>query len=255
MLLAFNLRDNVIVRACSSVISRKAHGLRNRIVVIFDHNGIVGFLKCLAVQGRIVKKICAICCLAISTVATACAAEEQSPYQSVLQLEFPEYEVHRVVDANQIQRRQSNHSFQDDILVGDFNLDGYSDFATMLMRDVTEADLENISETRKSTVKSVYLAVVCNGMESQNENSSYNCTALSKPGVGGFGWELDIIDWSRRSRLTDGGEVSDNTSCQAFLKSTPGKKLLSFREPFGHCDRFFYPVEDGGYAQCVYCTD
>lgn len=190
--------------------------------------------------------------LALTILGTACAAEDVSEYRTALNANYADYQIVDVTDESQRQRRQSPDSFDNDILVGDFNFDSHSDFAAILSRKATETDLERIEADRRHLVRLVFLAVVCNGLAN---GQGYRCMPLSNTGVGGFGSELDLVDLSQWGSLSDEQEAYGNMQCQHEMQSRASNKLLSLREPFGRCTTFYFPESDGSYGQCTYCAD
>ena len=201
------------------------------------------------------KFLFGVCCFGVPIIGTACAAEDVNEYRTALDTNYADYQIVNATDESQQQRRQSPDSFDNDILVGDFNFDSHSDFAAILSRNAADAELEQITADRKLLVNSVFLAVVCNGLGERQDGKDYHCTPLSDTVVGGFGSELDLIDLSQWGSLSDEQEAYGNMQCQDEMQSLASKKLLSLREPFGRCTTFYFPESDGSYGQCTYCAD
>ena len=195
--------------------------------------------------------------LAISTLGTACAAEYegQDEYHLALETNYAEYRIVEATDDSQRQRRRSPESFENDILVGDFNFDSHKDFAAILSRKATEMDLEHIPADRRQLETHVFLAVVCNGLSNSSERKHYQCMPLSDTTVGGFGNELDLLDSSKWGDLSEIHDVYGKTQCPNEMQSLSSNRLLSLREPFGRCTTFYFPESNGSYGQCTYCAD
>lgn len=209
----------------------------------------------IAVDDRCMKLLFGFCCLVLSVLSTACASEDASKYRRALDADYAEYKFADVTDDSLRQRRQSPDSFDNDVLVGDFNFDSLSDFAVVISRKATEKDFKHIRAEQIETETRVFLAVVCNGLSEGEAHNNYRCMPLSDNVVGGFGSELDLLDLSKWGDLSEIHEAYGQAQCPNEMRSLSSKKLLSLREPFGRCTTFYYPDENGTYGQCTYCAD
>ena len=203
----------------------------------------------------LMKALVGIFFLALTILGTACAAEDVSEYRTALNANYVDYQIVDVTDESQRQRRQSPDSFDNDILVGDFNFDNHKDFAAILSRKATETDPEQIPADRRQLEAQVFFAVVCNGLVDSSERQHYDCVPLSDTVVGGFGPELDLLDLSKWGDLSKVHDAYGNAQCPIKMRSLSSNTLLSLKEPFGRCTTFYYPESDGGYGQCTFCAD
>jgi len=194
------------------------------------------------------------------TIAAGCDAgsSEQPNIQGIhaaLNKAYPEYSVMQWPDSMR-GYRESPENFVGDILVGDFNFDGVTDFSAKLTRPPTDHELSEMPERHREAIQVVGLVVVCDGLAADEPNKRFRCNALSDEELGGnYGW-LDLTEWTVSvDDLAEEQEVYDNPECPHELTIRSGKKLLSLVQPIGHCNAFFYPINGGGYGRCEYCAD
>ena len=195
----------------------------------------------------------------LSTVAASkvdsCEDLDLRGFLAALNEAYPDYSVY-VWPESMRGYRKSQANFVGDVLFGDFNFDGVTDFSAKLTRPLTDDEISELPEHQHTTVKMVGVVVVCDGLEADASSQAFRCFELSKEEVGGnYGW-LDLTDltiWL--DDLENKSEEYGNPDCPAKLNSPSQQKFLSLVEPIGHCDAFFYPNDGGGYGRCFYCAD
>ena len=165
------------------------------------------------------KALLGIFFLALTIIGTACAAEDVSEYRLALDTNYSDYQIVEATDDSQRQRRQSSESFDHDILVGDFNFDSHKDFAAILSRKATATDRAHLPAHQRQVEARVFVAVVCNGLSNSSERKQYQCMPLSDTVVGGFGSELDLLDLSKWSDLSEVHDAYGNAQCPSEMQS------------------------------------
>jgi len=181
-------------------------------------------------------------------------------YVRILQDRYPGFVVTGPVfgpkgDENLRRSRHSPDNFSDDILFGDFDLNGVRDFAAVLIE--REATFDPYLDSGP-----IGFVVVCKGQWSSESLIEYGCSDLTEREPGGFRAELDFVDWALLAdTLVDRSPTSDDRFCPFMLQTNPfnsqtkkGNKKLSIMSSFGHCDWFFYHM-DGTFRGCQYCAD
>ena len=151
--------------------------------------------------------------------------------------------------------RHSPANFADDILFGDFDLNGVRDFAAVLIEDGAKFD----PQLDKGPVGFV---VVCSGTWTSHSLIQYNCTDLTDREPGGFRAELDYVDWAPwaptllgRSPASGDRFCPNKLQTHSFMpENRKGVKKLSIMSSYGRCDWFFYS-SDKKYKGCQYCAD
>ena len=151
--------------------------------------------------------------------------------------------------------RHSPDNFTDDVLFGDFDLNGVRDFAAVLIEEGPAFD----AQPDKGPVGFV---VVCSGQWSSQSPIEYNCSDLTEREPGGFRAELDFVDWGPwEYTLAGRSPTSGDRFCSFMLQTNPfnrqtrkGIRKLSIMSSLGQCNWFFYHT-DGMYRGCQYCTD
>ncbi len=197
--------------------------------------------------------------LLLSTIARCDVSPSEQPdiqvFHAALNKAYPEYSVLQWPSSMRGYRK-SPENFVEDILFGDFNFDGVTDFSAKLTRAPTRDELSAMPERHREAIHAVGLVVVCDGLVTDGPNARFRCTELSDEKLGGnYGW-LDLTEWTRWvDGLNNEEDVFYNPECPRELKARSGEKLLSLVEPIGHCDAFFYPIDSGGYGRCEYCAD
>lgn len=192
----------------------------------------------------------------IPLVGTACASEGVDEYRAALNAS--DYIGYRIVEAdeNTQRRRNSPESFNDDVLVGDFNFDERADFAVILSRPVIEEEKALLPKDKNPETGRAFLAVVCNGLDdTDSTKADYGCMPISETIVGGFGAELDLLDLEKWGDVSVAFDAYGNPQCPVAIQSIASVPLLSLDEPNGRCTTFFYPDEGVGYGRCTYCAD
>lgn len=176
-------------------------------------------------------------------------------FHAALNEAYPEYSIFLWPDSMRAYR-VSPENFVEDVLFGDFNFDGVTDFSAKLTRTPTEKELSALPERYRETYKAVGLIVVCDGLVTDGPNPRFHCTEISDEELGGnYGW-LDLTEWTELADHLIGEEnLYNNPECPRELEAQSGKNLLSLVEPIGHCNAFFYPIDSGGYGRCMYCAD
>lgn len=198
------------------------------------------------------------CCIGVAAVAVACAADV-GDYRTALDANgFEEYRIVTAGDDTRRRQQQSLGNFDEDVLVGDFNFDGSEDFAAILSRSATEAEIERtyFPPGQDAVNQRTFLAVVCNGVAEAATTGRYRCMQLPERMVGGFGGELTILDpgeWGED--LSTIGDAAGNPQCPLAMPSFSNRLLLALDEPVGRCTTYYYPNSDGTYGRCIYCAD
>jgi len=82
-------------------------------------------------------------------------------------------------------------SYDDGVLVADFNSDNIPDFAAKVRRPLTGAETETIREKERQSITFADAIVACNGPPA----SDGSCFELVKPTIGGIAGVLDYIEW------------------------------------------------------------
>ena len=176
-------------------------------------------------------------------------------FQSVLEREYPDYSLFDWPSEMRGYRESPEH-FVGDFLFGDFNFDGVLDFSVMLSRGLSEDELAEIPERYREDVRRLGLTVVCNGTNDVSSTTEFSCTTLTDEELGGNIKWLDLTDLSIwRDDLEEQSEAYNNPDCPSQLRSPTGEKFLSLVQPVGHCDAYFYPIDNEGYGRCEYCAD
>lgn len=173
-------------------------------------------------------------------------------YLAALADQYPAFEVVGPIFGPDGDRRgdlRSPEDFVDDILIGDFNSDGVTDFAAALIeKGAVRAALDGGSP--------VGFAVVCNGDESRGSATTFHCTQMTEIRPHGFRAEIDLMNWTPwLDLLLSRNPHPNNPECPIYLKATASQKLLSIVSPYGLCDTFYYPLDGAEYGTCTYCAD
>jgi hypothetical protein len=192
-------------------------------------------------MNRIILSVLA--CLSCGTGAAECG-DRADQYYAVLDENYPGYEVVGPFldpyDENRSYRR-SPENFVGDILVGDFNFDGVTDFAAGLIEQGGVAKAKSGQETQG-------LTVVCSG----SPKEEYLCTTLVELSPFGFHIYLDFVDWTQWMDIL---EEPQNSECSVQLETHMNQKFLTIVEPYGRCNTLYYQNSDGTYEGCEYCAD
>jgi hypothetical protein len=197
--------------------------------------------------------------LLLSTIARCEVSPPENPdvqgFHAALEKAYPDYSVYQWPDSMRGYRRFPAN-FVGDILFGDFNFDDVIDFSAKLTRPPTDDELSAVPERHREAIQVLGLVVVCDGFVADGRITEYRCTELSNEELGGnYGW-LDLTEWAGwGDDLNHEEDVFNNPNCPRELNARSGERLLSLVEPIGHCDAFFYPVDNGGYGRCEYCAD
>jgi hypothetical protein len=191
-------------------------------------------------------------------ITVACAADV-SDYRFALDANgFSDYRIETASDDTRRRRERSLETFDDDVLLGDFNFDGRADFAAILSRSATESEIESsyLPPGKDAANSRSYVAVVCNGLAEASATGRYKCAPLSDITVGGFGGELTILDpgeWGED--LSTVIDAAGNPQCARQMTSYTSQLLLAHDEPLGRCTTYYYPKSKGSYGTCIYCAD
>lgn len=197
-------------------------------------------------------------CIGLPALGAACAADS-SEYR--LALDANDYANYQIVEASDDARRRQERSsghFEEDVLVGDFNFDGREDFAAILSRSATQAEIDRtyFPPDQEHLERRTFMAIVCNGLDETSSADRYRCMPLSESVVGGFGGELTILDPSEwGGDLSMLNEAAGNAQCPLVMPSFSNRLLLALGEPVGRCTTYYYPDPKGTYGQCIYCAD
>jgi len=196
--------------------------------------------------------------LGLAVVGVACSKDVSVFRQALDANGFSDY---RVVTPDDDTRRRQEHSlgrFESGVLVGDFNFDGSDDFAVLLSRSATRAEIASsyLPPGEDASNQQTFVAVVCNAFADATTTAEYRCTRLSEDMVGAFRGELMILApnaWSED--LSTISDAAGKPQCPRDMPSFSNRPLLGLDEPDGRCSTFYYPNSDGTYGKCIYCAD
>ena len=137
-------------------------------------------------------------------------------------------------------------SYDDGVLVVDFNSDNIPDFAAKIRRPLTATETETVREKDRESVTFADAIVACNGPVV----SDGSCFELVKPTIGGIAGVLDFFEWE-----ADAQSLESPPECASEVDAWSGQKLLTLVEIHGLCATVFLPLDGGGFDSCVYCAD
>lgn len=137
-------------------------------------------------------------------------------------------------------------SYDDGVLVADFDSDNIPDFAAKVRRPLTATETETIREKDRESVTFADAIVACNGPPASDDS----CFELVKPTIGGISGVLDFFEWE-----DDEQSLESPPECAPKVDARSGQKSLTLVEVHGLCATVFLPLDGGGYDSCVYCAD
>ena len=137
-------------------------------------------------------------------------------------------------------------SYDDGVLVADFNSDNIPDFAAKIRRPLTATEIETIRDRDRESAIFADAIVACDGPVA----SGSSCFELVKPTIGGIAGVLDFFEWE-----ADEQSLESPPECASKVDARSGQKLLTLVEVHGLCATVFLPLDSGGYNSCVYCAD
>lgn len=169
--------------------------------------------------------------------------------KSVLDDRYPDYEILEPKE-RLVEMTEAHESFVQGILVGDFNSDGNTDFATKLRRPVREADQERFTDFELTHGdRGVRKAVVCNG----KFNDKYACSTLVGPNVGFIRGTFEFREWEASESTLSQTNFKEGSreGCLDVLTSRKGKKTLTLETlNAAKYGAFFYPLDNHKYGAC-----
>ena len=166
--------------------------------------------------------------------------------QSILFENFPSYTEIVSPRDDEAPSLKAYGSYDNGVLVADFNSDNIPDFAAKLRRPLTAAETETIREENRESVTFADVIVACNG----SPDSEGSCFELVKPAIGGIAGVLDFFEWE-----ADQQSLESPPMCASKVDARGGQKLLTLVEVHGLCATVFLPLDGGGYDGCAYCAD
>jgi len=176
-------------------------------------------------------------------------AEAENAYRGTLRDQYPEFEVigYLFGPGGENMPRRSPEDFVDDILVGDFNFDGITDFAAALVAKGSVQQAIDGGDVGG-------FAAVCLG--SHTSRWKFDCSSLTEKSPYGFRVEMELMDWTPWLDILLGRHPSeDDSECPIQLKNQVGKEMLSIVSSYGRCDTFYYFRPDASFGQCTYCAE
>ena len=165
---------------------------------------------------------------------------------SILLDNFPSYAEIISPRDNEAPSIKALGSYDDGVLVADFNSDNTPDYAAKIRRPLTATETETIREKERESVTFADAIVACNGSPA----SDGSCFELVKPTIGGIAGVLDFFEWE-----DDEQSLESPPDCASKVDARSGQKLLTLVEVHGLCATVFLPLDGGEYDSCVYCAD